>query len=103
MRRSQSNNQVIAVACRRDVDLNNFHPLKPEENNNGIREKLTLKKNVPLILTVRRLEERMGLDNLILAVEILLKKNHAKNFQLAIVGKGSLKQKLEYLIALSWI
>ena len=80
------------------VDLNKFHPLKPEENNNGIREKLNLQKNVPLILTVRRLEERMGLENLILAVEILLKKNPDKIFQLAMVGKGSLQQRLKDLI-----
>lgn len=81
------------------VDLNTFHPLKPEENNSAIREKLNLQKDVPLILTVRRLEERMGLVNLILAVEILLKKNPDKNFQLAMVGKGSLQQSLEDLIA----
>ena len=81
------------------VDLNDFHPLKPEENNNAIREKLNLQKDVPLILTVRRLEERMGLENLILAVKILLKKNPDKNFQLAMVGKGSLQQRLEDLIA----
>ena len=81
------------------VDLKGFHPLKPEENKKSILEKLNLKKDVPLILTVRRLEERMGLENLILAVEILLKKNPAKIFQLAMVGKGSLKQRLEDLIA----
>jgi glycosyltransferase involved in cell wall biosynthesis len=81
------------------VDLKYFHPLEPEENNNAIREKLNLEKDVPLILTVRRLEERMGLENLILAVEILLKNNPDKIFQLAMVGKGSLQQRLENLIA----
>jgi glycosyltransferase involved in cell wall biosynthesis len=81
------------------VDLNDFHPLKPEENKNAIREKLNLQKDVPLILTVRRLEERMGLENLILAVEILLIKNPEKIFQLAMVGKGSLQKRLEDLIA----
>jgi glycosyltransferase involved in cell wall biosynthesis len=81
------------------VDLNDFHPLEPEENTDAIRKKLNLQKDVPLILTVRRLEERMGLENLILAVEILLKKNPDKIFQLAMVGKGSLRQRLEDLIA----
>lgn len=80
------------------VDLNLFQPLKPEENKNKIREKLNLKKEVPLILTVRRLEERMGLENLILAVEILIKKNPDKVFQLAVVGKGSLQKRLKDLI-----
>jgi glycosyltransferase involved in cell wall biosynthesis len=93
---SLSNPNLIIIPG--GVDLNNFHPLKPEENNNAIREKLNFKKGVPLILTVRRLEERMGLENLILAVEILLKKNPEKIFQLAIVGKGSLQQRLEHLI-----
>jgi len=81
------------------VDLKEFHPLEPEENTDAIREKLNLQKGVPLILTVRRLEERMGLENLILAVEILLKKNPNKIFQLAMVGKGSLQQRLEDLIS----
>jgi len=81
------------------VDLKDFHPLEVEENNNAIREKLNLKKDVPLILTVRRLEERMGLENLVSAVEILLKKNPEKFFQLAMVGKGSLHKRLEDLIA----
>jgi glycosyltransferase involved in cell wall biosynthesis len=80
------------------VDLKNFHPLEPEENKNAIREKLNLKKDVPLILTVRRLEERMGLENLVSAVEILIKKNPDRIFQLAMVGKGSLQQRLKDLI-----
>ena len=58
-----------------------------------------MEKNRPLILTVRRLEERMGLENLLLAVEILEKKYPEKFFQLAIVGKGRLKQRLEKMIS----
>jgi len=81
------------------VDLNEFHPLKPEENKDEIGERLNLKKNRPLILTVRRLEERMGLENLILAVEILTKKYPEKEFQLVIVGKGKLKQRLEKIVS----
>jgi len=49
-------------------------------------------------LTVRRLEERMGLENLVLAVEMLIKKLPKNFFKLIIVGKGSLRQKLEDLI-----
>jgi glycosyltransferase involved in cell wall biosynthesis len=94
---SLSNPDLIIIPG--GVDLKYFHPLEPEENNNAIREKLNLKKDVPLILTVRRLEERMGLENLVSAVEILLKKNPKKIFQLAMVGKGSLQQRLEDLIA----
>ena len=57
-----------------------------------------MEKETPVILTVRRLEERMGLENLVLAVEMLIKKIPEKKFQLIIVGKGSLHQKLEELI-----
>ncbi|MEK9627776.1 MAG: glycosyltransferase family 4 protein [Nitrospinota bacterium] len=81
------------------VDLNEFHPLSQEENIDEIRERLNLQRDIPLILTVRRLEERMGLENLLLAVDILLKKDPDKKFQLAIVGKGSLQNRLEKLIS----
>jgi glycosyltransferase involved in cell wall biosynthesis len=80
------------------VDLKEFQPLQPEENLYEIRSLLSLKKKPPVILTVRRLEERMGLENLILAVEMLIKKFSEKEFQLIIVGKGSLRQKLEAMI-----
>ena len=81
------------------VDLQEFHPLKPEEDLNEIRNLLSLEKEVPIILTVRRLEERMGLENLVLAVELLIKKVSKNNFQIIIVGKGSLENKLKDLIA----
>jgi len=81
------------------VNLQEFHPLKPEENLSEIRSLLSLEKKVQLILTVRRLEERMGLENLILAVELLSKNFSEKNFQIIIVGKGSLEKKLKNLIA----
>jgi glycosyltransferase involved in cell wall biosynthesis len=93
---SLSNPDLIIIPG--GVDLKYFHPLESEDNINDIRENLKLKKDVPLILTVRRLEERMGLENLVQAVEILRKKNPDKIFQLAMVGKGSLQQRLADLI-----
>lgn len=80
------------------VDLKEFHPITSEENREDIFERLNLGENLPLILTVRRLEERMGLENLVLAVEILVKKIPEKKFKLVIVGKGSLRERLENLI-----
>ena len=62
-----------------DVTVFNRTMKKTEENKEEIFERLNLEKNRPLILTVRRLEERMGLENLISAVEILAKKNPKKN------------------------
>ncbi|MBC8283406.1 MAG: glycosyltransferase family 4 protein [Nitrospinae bacterium] len=81
------------------VDLKEFHPLKSEENLDETRARLNLERNIPVLLTVRRLEERMGLENLVLAVELLMKKFPDKIFQLVIVGKGSLRKKLEDLIS----
>ncbi|MBT5472524.1 MAG: glycosyltransferase family 4 protein [Nitrospina sp.] len=80
------------------VDLKEFHPITSEENRGDIFERLNLGEIIPLILTVRRLEERMGLENLVLAAEILVKKNPGRKFKLVIVGKGSLRERLENLI-----
>ena len=64
------------------VDLKEFQPLRHEENLHKIRGLLSLEKKQPVILTVRRLEEIMGLENLVLAVEMLIKKlPKAKGFK----------------------
>jgi len=80
------------------VDLNEFQPLKPKEDLYELRRLLSIEEKSLIILTVRRLEERMGLENLVLAIEMLIKKHPDINFQLIIVGKGSFQQKLENLI-----
>lgn len=92
---SKSNHVIISGG----VDLNEFRPLKPDEDLVEIRGRINLKQNMPILLTVRRLEERMGLENLVLAVEMLAKKFPDKSFQLVIAGKGSLRRKLENLVA----
>jgi len=80
------------------VDLKEFQPLRPQENLYELRRLLNIEEKPPTVLTVRRLEERMGLENLVLATEMLIKKTPNLNFQLIIVGKGSLRKKLENLI-----
>jgi glycosyltransferase involved in cell wall biosynthesis len=64
----------------------------------SIRKKLKLSAETPLLLTVRRLEQRMGLENLIHAARILHRRTPALKFQMVITGKGSLKDRLERLI-----
>lgn len=80
------------------VDIENFKPPASREEVHSIRESLKLSAETPLILTVRRLEQRMGLENLVLAAGILHRRVPGLNFQMVITGKGSLKNRLEQLI-----
>ena len=80
------------------VDTVEFQPTVSTEEKDSIREKLKLSIDIPLLLTVRRLEQRMGLDNLIRAAGILYRRSPDLKFQMVITGKGSLKEKLEQLI-----
>ena len=80
------------------VDIEEFKPSKSKDEINSIREKLKLKVEIPLLLTVRRLEQRMGLENLIYAAGILCRRNPDLKFQMVIIGKGRLKDRLEQLI-----
>jgi glycosyltransferase involved in cell wall biosynthesis len=55
-----------------------------------------LNPELPLLVTVRRLEPRMGLDRLVRAVSLL---EPRRPVQLAIVGDGSLARELRSLVA----
>ena len=80
------------------VDIEEFKPPNSTEEVNSIREKLKLSIEIPLLLTVRRLEQRMGLENLICAAGILNRQSPELKFQMVFTGKGSLKVRLEQLI-----
>ena len=80
------------------VDIEEFKPPKSAEEVNSIREKLKLSVEIPLLLTVRRLEQRMGLENLIRAAGILHRQSPNLKFQMVFTGKGILKDRLEQLI-----
>lgn len=80
------------------VDIEEFKPPNSAEEVNSIREKLKLSAEIPLLLTVRRLEQRMGLENLIRAAGILQCQSPDLKFQMVFTGKGSLKDRLEQLI-----
>jgi len=63
-----------------------------------IKKNFISQKEIIKILTVRRLEPRMGIDNLIRSIYILKKNFKINNINLNIVGKGSLKPELRKLI-----
>ena len=75
------------------VDLNRF---KPTVNKIEIRERLNIPSNKIILLTVRNLVQRMGLENLIIAFNDLIKQK--AKIHLVIGGEGSSKAGL---IALS--
>ena len=80
------------------VNVDDFQPPVSSAAKNSIREKLKLSTDIPLLLTVRRLEQRMGLENLVRSAGILNRRNPGLKFQMVITGKGSLKERLEQLI-----
>jgi len=76
------------------ADLRRF---RPAEDRAGVRAQLGLPKEAPLLLTVRNLEVRTGVDTLLRAMpRILLRREDA---QLLIAGAGSLRAELESLAA----
>jgi glycosyltransferase involved in cell wall biosynthesis len=71
------------------VDLNKFAPPSDKEI---IRKRLNIPSNKIILFTVRNLVQRMGLENLIIAFNDLIKKNVEIN--LVIGGEGKLKNGL---------
>jgi len=75
------------------VDLDRFHPF---EKRKVLKEELKLPKNRLHLLTIRNLEPRMGLDNLIKAIH-LLKKNGTP-VHLTIGGDGPDRKTLVQMV-----
>lgn len=76
------------IKFKAGIDVQQFFS---QQNNNAQKVFITL-------LTIRRLESRMGLDNFIKALNILNRKNQLKNIKVIIAGDGSLKNYLENLV-----
>jgi len=76
------------------VDLTRF---RPAADRRALREVLGLPACLPILLTVRNLEARMGLDTLIRAMAIL--RQRIPDATLLIGGAGSLRESLESLAA----
>lgn len=80
------------------VDVNAFYPLTADQDPAALRRRLGLPADRPVFLTVRRLEARMGLENLILAAGQIARRAPDLDFLIVIGGKGSIREKLEALI-----
>jgi len=75
------------------VDVNRF---KPSLNKREIRKRLHIPMDKFVLLTVRNLVPRMGLENLIKAIGLI--QNKIDNIYLIIGGEGILRKKLQELI-----
>jgi glycosyltransferase involved in cell wall biosynthesis len=76
------------------VDLETFKPGVTGLSQDECHKRLGVPKGAKVFLTVRRLESRMGLQNLIDACYLVNQRNPKLLFYLAIVGAGSLKSDL---------
>jgi glycosyltransferase involved in cell wall biosynthesis len=76
------------------VDVDKFKPISIEEKE-LLRKNLGILKESFILLTARNLVPRMGLDNLILAFNILARKK--ANVKLIIAGGGFLEKRLKLL------
>jgi glycosyltransferase involved in cell wall biosynthesis/SAM-dependent methyltransferase len=76
------------------VDTERF---RPAPDRRAARKELGLPGDRPLLLTVRNLEARMGIDNLVRAMALL--RAHVRDAVLLIGGTGSLRRPLEALVA----
>ena len=74
-------------------DLKQFKPVK---NRIKIKKELCLPDDKIHLLTVRNLEPRMGLDNLVYAIKFLKEMNI--KFHLTLGGEGPEKEKLEKMV-----
>ncbi|SVC48209.1 uncharacterized protein METZ01_LOCUS301063, partial [marine metagenome] len=77
------------------ADTKKFCPSESTNEINETRKKIGIPKGHKVLLTVRRLEARMGLDNLITAIAEIVHQNPKLKFKLVIAGKGSLNDKLK--------
>jgi glycosyltransferase involved in cell wall biosynthesis len=71
------------------TDLKKFHPVSDKTE---IRSQLNIPQNIIVLFTVRNLVQRMGLENLIIAFNELIKK--CADIKLVIGGKGPLENGL---------
>jgi len=63
------------------------------ENKSAIRRRLGIAENCIVLLTIRNLVPRMGLENLIMALQLVLEER--KDILLTVGGEGPLAQKLQ--------
>jgi len=76
------------------ADLERFQPL-PHNQIEAVKRQLGWPTDVPVFFILRRLEPRMGLDNLLRAIVLIKKLGYG--LHVAIGGSGSLRTQLEKL------
>lgn len=76
--------------------LVNTDLFSPAEDRGAIRTRLGLRPDIPLLLSVRRLEPRMGLERLFHAVKLL---RGSRDVDLVVAGAGRLDESLRRLVA----
>ncbi len=82
------------------VDIERFRPAKTDDERRSLRERFHLPQERMIFITVRRLALRMGLQNLVEAVKLVVTDQPALKDRVyfVLVGKGPLKSKLEQMI-----
>jgi glycosyltransferase involved in cell wall biosynthesis len=83
------------------TDTIKFCPLENSSESDETKYRLDIPEGHKFLLTVRRLEARMGLDNLITAISEIVNRSPKLKFKLIIAGKGSLDKKLKSQVTLS--
>jgi glycosyltransferase involved in cell wall biosynthesis len=87
-KRLMGGHAVEPIVIRPGVDLDRFRPTGDKDND---KRRIGVEPGVPVVLTVRRLVPRMGLDVLLDALPVL--KIDYPNIQLIVVGEGSLRER----------
>jgi glycosyltransferase involved in cell wall biosynthesis len=85
---------AAAAKARRVLGGVDVRLFAPGDGVTAARHRLGVRSNVPLLLTARRLEPRMGLDRLLIAAQALMR---SRDLVLVIVGKGSIGDRLHRL------
>lgn len=86
-----------ARVCYWGVDVTTFRPARNEEEKQLCRESLGFSSDSQIVLSVRRLVPRMGLDVLIDAFSLVARES--KHAVLLIAGDGPLRKQLEQQVS----
>ncbi len=78
------------------VDIDKFKPAPNQQEKDALRQGLGIPKEQLVLITARNLVPRMGLDNLILAFDLLAREKNL--MELIICGAGFLEDKLKALV-----
>lgn len=87
----ETSKRIVRVSGGVDVDR-----FSPGDGQAAARRRVGVAKEDTLLVTVRRLEPRMGIEHLIEAIRLL--RSRGKHVRLAIIGSGDLEKSLRSLV-----